>query len=120
MKVSVVIPVYNEQRTIEEIVRRVHDVKLEPTIEREIIVADDGSRDGTGEILGRLQVDGLVKLHTSLINLGKGAAVRFAIERATGDIVIIQDADLELNPEEHPRLLAPMFEGRAEVVYGSR
>ena len=120
MKVSILIPVYNERSTIEEVVRRVLAVDLGPGMEREVIVADEGSRDGTREILDRLRGAGVIKVHTSLINLGKGAAVRFALEYATGDIVLIQDADLELSPEEYPRLLAPVVAGTAEVVYGSR
>lgn len=120
MKVSVVIPVYNEKSTIEEVVHRVLAVNLGTDIEREVIVADDGSRDGTREILARLHDDGVIKVHTSLINLGKGAAVRFGLEYASGDIVLIQDADLELNPEEYPRLIAPILVGTADFVYGSR
>jgi glycosyltransferase involved in cell wall biosynthesis len=118
MKLSVIIPVYNERSTIEEVIRRVASVPLE--IEREIIVADDGSRDGTAEVLRRVATEHVIKVHTCLINLGKGAAVRFGLEYASGDIILIQDADLELNPEEYPRLIEPILRGRAQVVYGSR
>lgn len=120
LKVSVAIPVYNEKSTIHEVVRRVRAVSLGPDIEKEIIVADDGSRDGTAQVLSRLADDGVIKVHTSLINLGKGAAVRFALEYVTGDVVLIQDADLELDPREYPALIAPILDGTADVVYGSR
>jgi glycosyltransferase involved in cell wall biosynthesis len=120
VKVSIAIPVYNEKSTIEEVIRRALLVDLPPGVEREIIVADDGSRDGTREILSRLGSDGVIKVHTSLINLGKGAAVRFALEYTSGTVILIQDADLELNPDEYPRLIAPILAGHADVVYGSR
>jgi len=120
LKLSIVIPVYNEKSTIEEVIRRALLVDLGPGIDREIIVADDGSRDGTREILSRLVNHGVIKVHTCLINLGKGAAVRFALEYTSGDVILIQDADLELNPEEYPRLIAPIVAGEADVVYGSR
>jgi len=119
-RVSIVIPVYNERSTIEEVIRRVLAVDLGPTVDRELVVADDGSRDGTQQILDRMRTDGIIKVHTSLINLGKGAAIRFGLEYATGDIVLFQDADLELDPQEYPRLLEPILTGQADVVYGSR
>lgn len=121
VKLSIVIPVYNEESTISEVIDRVRGVEL-PGIEKEIIVTDDGSRDNTASIVASKceQYADTVKVHTSLINLGKGAAVRFGIEFATGDIILIQDADLELNPEEYPALIAPLLRGDADVVYGSR
>lgn len=118
MKVSVVIPVYNEQSTVEEVIRRVAAVPLR--IEREIIVADDGSCDGTGAILKRLEAEGAIRVSTSPVNRGKGAAVRSALACASGDVILIQDADLELAPEEYPVLLRPLLDGQADVVYGSR
>ena len=120
MKLSVIIPVYNEESTIAEVIRRVASVTIEG-VDKEIIVADDGSTDSTSSIIAKTQRDeSIIKVHTSLINLGKGAAVRYGLEYATGDVIIIQDADLELNPEEYAKLLEPILNGTADVVYGSR
>lgn len=117
MKLSVIIPVYNEKSTIAEIIERVKAVD----IPKEIIVVDDGSRDGTTEVLTeKFAGDDLIKVHTSLINIGKGAAVRVGIEYASGDITIIQDADLELDPEEYHLIIAPIERGETDAVYGSR
>ncbi len=121
LKLSVVIPVYNEQETIGEVIDRVRRVDL-GLIEKEIIVSDDGSTDGSSEILRAYTRDqeNLITVHTSPINLGKGAAVRLGMSYATGDIVIIQDADLELDPNEYAQIIEPIMAGRADVVYGSR
>jgi len=117
MKISVVIPVYNEIDTIEEILARVDKVP----IKKEIIVIDDLSIDGTRERLKKIVADKEnVKVIYHSRNRGKGAALRTGFESVTGDIVIIQDADLEYDPNEYPKLLEPISDGRADVVYGSR
>lgn len=117
-KLSILVPIYNEAATVEILLRRVLDVQL--PIAREIVAVDDGSTDGSFEILNRLARDGLIKLIRHEKNRGKGAAVATAMRHAEGDVLVIQDADLELNPQELPMLLAPILSGRAEVCYGSR
>ncbi len=117
MKLSVVIPVFNERPTVAEIIRRVQAVDV--GIDKEIIVVDDGSTDGTREILRGLVSPGLkVILHEK--NRGKGGALRTGFAEARGEIVLVQDADLEYDPREYPQLLEPILDGRADVVYGSR
>lgn len=120
MKLSVIIPVYNEAHHLPEVIRRVQAVRLPAGVEREVIIVNDGSTDGTAAVLEKLSHEpGLVTCSTGE-NQGKGAAVRLGIQRATGDIILIQDADLEYNPEDHPRLIQPILTGKAKVVYGSR
>ncbi len=116
-KLSIIIPIYNEKNTILEIVSRIEraDVK---GLEKEIILVDDCSTDGAKEVLRALENKYKVFYHEK--NKGKGAALRTGFKEATGDIILIQDADLEYNPDEYPRLLEPIIEGRADVVYGSR
>jgi glycosyltransferase involved in cell wall biosynthesis len=116
MKVSVIIPVYNEVNTIEEILRRVEAEE----IASEILIVDDGSTDGTRDILQTLSNEEHIRVILHEKNQGKGAAVRTGIQNATGDVLLIQDADLEYNPRDYPALLQPIEEGIADVVYGSR
>ena len=117
MKVSIVIPCFNEVNTIEYLVQAVLSA---PLTNREIIIVDDYSTDSTREIL-RTKIDGLVdKIIYHESNQGKGAALRTGFSNVTGDVVIIQDADLEYNPQEYPELLKPILDGKADVVYGSR
>jgi len=118
-KLSVVVPVYNERNTITEIIRRVRTVELPDGIEREIIVVDDGSTDGTRDVLRQLG-DSTVRVLLQERNQGKGAALRTGFSHATGDYVLVQDADLEYDPNDWPRLLGPVLAGKARVVYGSR
>jgi glycosyltransferase involved in cell wall biosynthesis len=124
VKLSVLVPVYNEERTLEEIVRRVRAVPLA----KEIIFVDDGSKDQSREILTRLQEENeraadplnSIKIFFQAQNEGKGAALKTALSHATGDVVIIQDADLEYDPKDYPSLLEPIQTGLADVVYGTR
>jgi len=118
-KLSVIVPVYNERNTVVEVLRRMRAVELPDGIDREIIVVDDGSDDGTRDVLNQLR-DSTVRILAHPGNRGKGAAVRTGIEVASGDYVLIQDADLEYDPEDWPKLIAPVIRGRAQVVYGSR
>jgi len=119
MKLSVIIPAYNEKSTIREVIERVLRVDL-GQVEKEIIVVDDASTDGTADLVASFVARGLVRLVSHPVNQGKGAAIRTGLQEAQGDYIIIQDADLELNPFEYPRLLAPILAGRCQVVYGSR
>lgn len=116
MNISVVIPVYNELKTLDEILRRVRATNLAD----EIIVVDDGSTDGTRTLYEKYATDGLVKIILHEQNQGKGAAVVTGIKATKGDVIVIQDADLEYDPREYPNLLRPLEEGLADVVYGSR
>ncbi len=135
MKLSIIMPVYNERTTLEEIVQRVRDVDLTVdkhgasrllngpiTLEREIVIVDDGSTDGTREILNRLRAENAPDLRIVFHenNGGKGAALRTGFQQATGDILVIQDADLEYDPRDYVKLLEPLLEGRSPVIYGSR
>ena len=119
MKLSIVMPAYNERRTIREILAQVLAVDL-GDLEREIVIVDDGSTDGTRDILRELDGKNGVRVLLQTRNLGKGAAVWAGMRASTGDLVVVQDADLEYDPEEYPVLLGPILSGKAEVVYGSR
>jgi glycosyltransferase involved in cell wall biosynthesis len=116
MNISVIIPVYNEQNTIREIIKRVKTTEMVS----EILIVDDGSSDGTRELLNEYDDDGLVRVISHDRNKGKGAAVRTGLNLAQGDVILIQDADLEYDPRDYPVLLKPLQEGIADVVYGSR
>ncbi len=118
---SVVIPVFNEKATLEELVGRV--ISIDTGLKREIVLVDDGSTDGTCELYEGIKQrwsDENIKVHMQSRNMGKGAAVRKGFELAEGDIIIIQDADLEYDPADYPKLLQPILTGKADVVYGSR
>ena len=124
MKLSVLVPVYNEERTLQEVVRRVCDFQ----IPKEIILVDDGSEDQSRKILTRLQEENdrakdplnQIKVFFQPVNQGKGAALKVAFSHVTGDVIIIQDADLEYDPKDYPSLLQPIQAGLADVVYGTR
>lgn len=119
-KLSVVIPVYNEEQFVSTTIQRVLDVTMEG-LELELVVVDDGSKDRTVEILQQLAVEHPeIKVFQQPVNMGKGAALRRGFKEATGDIILIQDADLEYDPSDYPNLLKPILDGNADVVYGSR
>lgn len=118
MKLSIVVPCYNEAKTIAALIDKVLAVEL--PIWRELIIVDDCSRDGTPELLATLEGHEAIQVIYHTVNKGKGAALHTGFEHATGDIVLVQDADLEYDPNEYPRLLKPILDGKADVVFGSR
>ncbi len=119
MKLSVIMPAYNEQATIREIVGRVLAVDM-PGVDKELVIVDDGSKDATREILKELDGHNGIRVFFQERNQGKGAAVWRGIRESTGDLIVIQDADLEYDPREYPQLIQPILNGQADVVYGSR
>ncbi|MCO5166793.1 MAG: glycosyltransferase family 2 protein [Planctomycetes bacterium] len=121
LTLSVLVPVYNEEATVYELLRRVHAVRL--PLRKEVVVVDDGSKDRTRDEVERFRrehPDAGIRLVPHGQNRGKGAAVRTALEQATGDLVIVQDGDLEYDPKDYPQLLEPLLDGRADAVFGSR
>jgi len=120
MKVSIIIPVYNEFSTFNQVLERVRQAPLPEGCSKEIVVVDDGSTDGTTHMLGEHSRTGLIVAHHSILNFGKGTAVRIGLTLASGDAILIQDGDLEYDPNDYARILEPIVKGEADVVYGSR
>src|SRR5689334_4356918 len=120
MKFSIVIPVFNEESTIEDVIEKITAVQLPGTITKEIVIVNDGSTDNTGEILKKFSNGPNIKVFHFDTNRGKTAALAQGIEHASGDVILIQDADLEYNPDEYPGLLKSIINGEAQVVFGSR
>jgi glycosyltransferase involved in cell wall biosynthesis len=118
--VSIIVPVYNELQYVGQVLERVQKAQLPPNVKKQIIVVDDGSTDGTTDLLKDLDRDDTLRIHHSVLNFGKGTAIRIGLRHATGDIIVVQDGDLEYDPNEYGNLLAPILRGEADVVYGSR
>ena len=121
MLLSILIPVYNERTVVEKSLALVLSAPLPENMERELVIVDDCSTDGTSDILDRLAAsEPRIRLFRQSVNQGKGAAVRRAIQEAAGDFCLIQDADMEYDPAEYPRLMRPLLDGHADAVFGSR
>lgn len=120
MKLSILIPAYNEQDTIEKVLAEIEAIELPRGVEKEIVIVDDGSTDNTPKILKKISKKSGYRIYNSVLNFGKGVATRIGVKYATGDIIIIQDADLEYDPNDYPKLIEPIIKGEADVVYGSR
>jgi len=118
--VSIIIPIYNERQYVEQILERVRSAPLQPELNREIIVVDDGSTDGSTVLLETLNSNLSLRVHHSVLNFGKGTAIRIGLHYATGDYILIQDADMEYDPRDYEKLLQPLLDQTADVVYGSR
>lgn len=123
-KLSIILPIYNEKMHIREVLNRIRNASLPYGIEREIIIVDDGSNDGTTEILKNIidtESEGnVVTVHHSVLNFGKGIATRIGIHYATGDIILVQDGDMEYDPNDYTKLISPILEGKSSIVYGTR
>lgn len=120
MKLSIIIPIYNEENTIETVIKKVENSKVENIKDKELILVNDGSTDKTYKILKEYNKQANIKTINHENNYGKGFSIRSGIKEATGDIIIIQDADLEYNPDQYTKLIEPILSGNADVVYGSR
>ena len=120
MRVSILIPVYNEFLTLPLVLQRVLDAPLPAGCEKEVVIVDDGSTDGTSETLYKYEGSQTVLVHHSVVSFGKGAALRIGIAKATGDILLVQDGDLEYDPNDYVKILEPLVKGEADIVYGSR
>ena len=118
--VSIILPVYNESATLNAVIERVLAAELPPGCAKEVIVVDDGSTDDSRTILNSYRSRGVIIGHASILNFGKGTAVRIGFSLASGDVVLIQDGDLEYDPNDYSAILAPILNGDADVVYGSR
>lgn len=119
MKLSIIVPVYNEEATVALLIDKVKSVKLPKNIEKEIVIVNDGSKDNTSRVLSKIKGKG-IKVFSHKQNRGKGAAIRTALEHFSGDLVVIQDADLEYDPKDYLKLIQPILEGKSKVTYGSR
>jgi glycosyltransferase involved in cell wall biosynthesis len=120
MKISILLPVYNEFLTLPLVLQRVLDAPLPEGCEKEVVIVDDGSTDGTTETLYQYRESETVLVHHSVVNFGKGAALRIGMAKATGDVMLVQDGDLEYDPNDYVKILEPLVRGEADVVYGSR
>ena len=121
MTISIIVPVYNEVDNIKRVIKRIKAAALPAGIKKEIILIDDGSTDGTTDVLKEAgQNDTTVTVHSSMLNFGKGTAIRIGLKYVSGDIIIIQDGDLEYDPNDYGKLIQPILENKAKVVYGSR
>jgi dolichol-phosphate mannosyltransferase len=118
--ISIIVPIYNELHNVHELMRRVLAAPLPKGCRKEIIVVDDGSIDGTVQMLEQYERTGDIKLHKSILNFGKGTALRVGFKYASGEIILVQDGDLEYDPQEYIKVLQPIVDGKADVVYGSR